>query len=128
MTRLCRRRATAVRPPLLFGELPLRRVEEAPSTRLLVEPAGRGGPGGAAGNRAGAAALGEVDEVALTVLWAWGVVGRMASHVRKADPRIAYRCELVGKALAAVLEENLPLGTAPAIVPQRRLHSCGAHQ
>ena len=41
--------------------------------------------------------MGDVDEVALTVLWAWGVVGRMAGHAREADPRIACRCELVGK-------------------------------
>ena len=54
--------------------------------------------------------MGDLDEVALTVLWAWGVVGRMAGHAREADPRIACRCELVGKALAAVLEENFPSG------------------
>ena len=52
--------------------------------------------------------MGEIDEVAVTVLWAGGVVGRMAGHAREADPRIACRCELVGKALAAVLEENFP--------------------
>lgn len=54
--------------------------------------------------------MGNVDEVALTVLWAWGVVGRMACHAREADPRIAGRCELVGTTLAAALEENFPSG------------------
>jgi hypothetical protein len=54
--------------------------------------------------------MGDVDEVAVTVLWAWGVVGRMAGHAREADPRIACRCELVGRALAAALEDNFPSG------------------
>ena len=40
--------------------------------------------------------MGDVDEVALTVLWAWGVVGRMAHHAREDHPKIACRCELVG--------------------------------
>jgi hypothetical protein len=48
------------------------------------------------------------DVVALTVHWARGVVGRMAGHGREADPRIACRSELVGKALAAALDENFP--------------------
>jgi hypothetical protein len=54
--------------------------------------------------------MGDLDEVALSVLWAWGVVGRMAGRAREADPKIACRCELVGKALAAVLEDNFPSG------------------
>jgi hypothetical protein len=52
--------------------------------------------------------MGDLDEVALTVLWAWGVVGRMAGHAREAHPKVACRCELVGTALAAVLEQNFP--------------------
>ena len=51
--------------------------------------------------------MGDVDEVALTVLWA----GRGRAHGRPragGPPRVACRCELVGKSLAAVLEENFP--------------------
>ena len=58
--------------------------------------------------------MGDLDEVALTVLWAWGVVGRMAGDAREAYPRIAGRCELVGRALVAVLEENFPSGPSEA--------------
>ena len=52
--------------------------------------------------------MGDLDEVTRTVLWAWGVATRMASHAREAHPKVACRCELVGKALADVLEENFP--------------------
>ena len=67
--------------------------------------------------------MGDVDEVALTVLWAWGVVGRMACHAGEAHPKVACRCELLGTALAAVLEETSPRSSAWVGVPTPRLRA-----
>jgi len=36
------------------------------------------------------------------------VLGRLVGHAREAHPNIAWRCEVVGKAFAEVLEENFP--------------------